>query len=144
MNFVREVRIKYGKPKSVLEPIKGPETAAAFIRKKVIRENNKEHMVLLCLDGSHQVFAWNLVSLGTANMTIVHPREIFQPAILAGSVSIIVAHNHPSGNLDPSAEDIKATKQLCDAGKLLGIRVLDHIIVTESGFVSLNEHGHIS
>lgn len=143
MQFIREVRVRYGRPKKAPEKLSSAWNAAEFIRNKVIRENNKEHLVLLCLDGNHQVVAWNLVSVGTANSALVHPREVFQPAVLSGAVSIIIAHNHPSGNLEASTEDLNATKIINEAGKLLGIKLLDHIIISESGFISLQERGYI-
>jgi DNA repair protein RadC len=98
--------------------------------------------MLFCLDGNHSIAAYNVVSVGTATSTVVHPREVFQPAILAGAVSIIVAHNHPSGSIEPSQEDFKATDQLKQASKLLGIKLLDHIIVGEKdSYYSFQEHG---
>ena len=143
MHFIREVKVRYGRRNKVESSIISSHSAASFIRKRVIQEDNKEHFVLLCLDGSHSVVAYNLVSIGTANYSVVHPREVFQPALLAGAVSIIVAHNHPSGNLTPSEADINVTEQLSAAGKLLGIKLLDHIILSDCDHISLQDKGYI-
>ena len=111
--------------------IKGPNDVADFVR-SVLTDNSREHCVALYLDGAHQVVSYSIISIGTANMSVVHPREVFQRAILAGAISIIIAHNHPSGVLTPSDEDHKVTKRLKDAGEILGIKLLDHLIVTDA------------
>ena len=90
----------------------------------------KEVFKVFLLDSNNAIIASEIVSIGTLNMSIVHPREIFKLAILKSANSIILAHNHPSGNTDPSDEDIKVTEMLRKAGELLGIRVLDHVIVS--------------
>jgi len=83
------------------------------------------------LDRAHQVVSYSIVSIGTATMSVIHPREVFQRAILAGAVSMAVAHNHPSGNLTPIAEDHKVTRRLKEAGEILAIKLLDHLIITD-------------
>jgi len=103
---------------------------ADFVR-SILTDNSREHFVALYLDGAHQVTSYSIVSIGTANASMVHPREVFQRAILAGAVSIIIAHNHPSGVLTPSDEDHKVTQRLKDAGDILGIKLLDHIIISD-------------
>jgi len=128
--FIREVRANYQQT-SMLFTIKGPNDVADFVR-SVLTDNSREHCVALYLDGAHQVVSYSIISIGTANMSVVHPREVFQRAILAGAVSIIIAHNHPSGVLTPSDEDHKVTKRLKDAGEILGIKLLDHLIVTDA------------
>jgi DNA repair protein RadC len=100
-----------------------------------------EKFVVLTLNGGHEVIRVVEVSMGLVNKTIVHPREVFRPAIIDNAVSIIIAHNHPSGNLDPSSQDRNITKKLKDAGEVLNIDVLDHIIVSERGFYSMLEEG---
>jgi len=82
--------------------------------------------------------------MGVLNKTIVHAREVFITAIRDNSAAVIVAHNHPSGSLEPSAEDIEISKRLCEAGDILGIAVLDHVIISKSGYYSLCEHGKLT
>lgn len=106
---------------------------------KDIRELKKEHFVVFFLDTRNQEIKRELVSFGTLNANLVHPREVFEPAILHSAAQIIVAHNHPSGNSEPSEEDVEITKRLIEAGKILGIELLDHVVVAKSGFNSLKE-----
>lgn len=101
-----------------------------------IKLADKEHFVLLCLDTRLQVICQEIISIGTLNASLVHPREIFKAAIRNNAHAIIVAHNHPSGNPTPSLDDHKITKQLHKAGKLLGIELLDHIIVARKSYYS--------
>jgi len=84
-----------------------------------------------------------VVTIGILNQSLVHPREVFAEAITDRAASVILAHNHPSGTLEPSTQDISITRQLVEAGSILGIRVLDHVIVTKKGYVSLKELGHL-
>ena len=104
---------------------------------------DREHFVVLALDGRNQIVGANTASIGTLSASLVHPREVFKFAILANTGSIILAHNHPSGNTSPSEDDIQLTRRLRDAGDILGIEILDHLIITESDFVSLKEQGLI-
>ena len=100
-----------------------------------------EHFVAVLLNTKNHVIAITPISIGSLNASIVHPRELFQRAILANCASVILAHNHPSGDPTPSSEDIELTRRLAEAGKLLDIAVLDHIVVGENCFVSLKERG---
>jgi len=118
--------------------IQRPADVAMFVRSVAI-DNSREQFFALYLDGNHSVVSYALVSIGTANASMVHPREFFQRAILSGAVSLIVAHNYPSGNAEPSAADRKTTKALREAGDLLGIRLVDHVIVAEYGELSMRE-----
>ncbi len=94
----------------------------------------------LYLDGRHRPIADRIVSIGTATASLVHPREVFQPAVALGACGLIVAHNHPSQDPTPSAEDRDVTRRLAEAGQLLGIPLLDHVVWTRNGaFVSLRE-----
>ena len=94
----------------------------------------------LYLDGRHRPIAHQVVSIGTASASLVHPREVFQPAILVGACAVIVAHNHPSGDPTPSAEDREITRRLAQAGALLGVSLLDSVVFTRTGaFVALRE-----
>lgn len=104
---------------------------------KDLRESKKEHFVIFYLDTQNQIIKREIISVGTLNESLIHPREVFEPAIRYTVAQIIIAHNHPSGNLEPSPEDIAVTKRLTAAGTLLGIEILDHIIVTKNGFKSM-------
>lgn len=107
------------------------------------RKAKKEHFVVFFLDTHQKIIGREKVSIGTLNSSLVHPRECFRTAILKNSAAVIFVHNHPSGSLEPSLEDITVTKRLVEAGKLLGIEVLDHVIVTKNSYKSLKEAGLI-
>jgi len=108
-----------------------------------IRSLKKEHFVVFYLDTRNQEIKREIISVGCLNANLVHPREVFEPAVKHLAASLIAAHNHPSGNLEPSREDIDLTKRLTGAGKLLGIELLDHVIVSKDGFSSFKEKGLI-
>lgn len=128
----------------------GNRTASIFLKPKdvwetlrEVREAKKEHFIVFFLDSRNAEIMRETVSIGCLNANLVHPREVFEPAIRNLAASVIVAHNHPSGNLEPSQEDIDLTKRLVGGGKLLGIEVLDHVIVSRTGFSSFKEKGLI-
>lgn len=102
---------------------------------------NQESFIVLLLNGANRVIKAEKTSTGTLNMNQVHPRDVFRPAIVNDAASVILAHNHPSGALEASPEDIAITERLKKAGELLGIKVLDHVIVSSNGFVSLKQQG---
>jgi len=102
-----------------------------------------EKVVLVCLDTKNKIMSINQISQGTVNSSLVNPREIFQMALLQGATNIIVAHNHPSGNPKPSGADIDVTKRLAEAGKILGVNLLDHLIIGDGKYTSLRERGCI-
>jgi DNA repair protein RadC len=106
-----------------------------------LRDEVREHFFAILLDTRNGVLRRHVVSVGDLNSAIVHPREVFSPAIRHGAAALVVAHNHPSGDPTPSPEDVQVTKRLLDAGRLLGIELLDHVVLTESGWVSLKERG---
>jgi DNA repair protein RadC len=108
---------------------------------KDIRENKKEHFIVFILDTQNQVIKREVVSIGTLNASLIHPREVFEPAIKHLASHIIIAHNHPSGSLEPSEEDLGITKRLQKAGSVLGVEILDHVIVTTVGYSSFKEKG---
>lgn len=116
--------------------IRGPDDIVAFVGVK-LRKEHREHFQVLLLNSRHEVIGKETISIGSLNASIVHPREVFKPAIIASAASIILVHNHPSGDPEPSEEDIAITKRLVKAGELLGIQVLDHVIVSARGVVSL-------
>jgi DNA repair protein RadC len=103
-----------------------------------------EHFGLLLLDTKHRVTRTTLLSVGTLDASIVHPREVFRAAASAGAAAIVLFHNHPSGDPSPSADDVALTKRMIRAGDLMGITVLDHIIVAESRYASLRERGDLA
>jgi DNA repair protein RadC len=120
--------------------MKAPAETARILA-EYIGDRDRETFVVALLSVRHRVLALNnIVSVGCATQALVHPREVFKPAILAGASAVVVAHNHPSGDPEPSAEDLALTRRLTAAGTLLGIEVLDHVILGELGrFVSLKE-----
>jgi DNA repair protein RadC len=108
-----------------------------------IRDLKKEHFVILFLDSRSQEIKRETISVGTLNASLVHPREVFEPAIKCNSAQIIVAHNHPSGDPEPSNEDIEITKRLVKAGELMGIELVDHIVVASKSFKSFRQENLI-
>ncbi|MFA6383987.1 MAG: DNA repair protein RadC [Candidatus Omnitrophota bacterium] len=106
-----------------------------------IRESKKEHFVVFFLDTRNQQIKREIISVGTINASLVHPREVFEPAVKHLAVQVILAHNHPSGDLEPSEEDLDVNRRLTEAGKILGIEVLDHVIVTRTAFKSFRDGG---
>lgn len=102
-----------------------------------IRSSKREHFVVFCLDSRDQEIKKELVSIGTLNETLVHPREVFEQAIVNHAASVIFAHNHPSGDPEPSAADLEITKRLVNAGRILDIAVLNHVIVTKDSWKSI-------
>ncbi|KLK88725.1 hypothetical protein SZ63_07005 [Methanoculleus sediminis] len=107
------------------------------------RDRKQEYFICITLNGAGEKIARRIVTVGILNQSLVHPREVFSEAITDRAASVILIHNHPSGTLEPSAQDLAITRQLVEAGSILGIRVLDHIIVTKSGYASLKELGHL-
>ena len=135
--FVREVAVNYRGPRIKFSEVLGAPDAVAKVVRKVLPDNSREHFVAIYLNGAHEVIAYSIVATGLANSCPIHPREIFQPAILSGAVALIVSHNHPSGNTTPSMEDRRVTERLKEAADLVGIRLLDHVIVTDDNFYSI-------
>jgi len=127
--FVREVRVNYVATTTEQFKISGPEDIAAFTR-SVLLDNSWEQFIPIYLDGSYNVAAYSLFSIGSANCTTVHPREVFQRAVLVVAVSLVISHNHPYGKDTPSQEDLSMTKRLRQSADILGIKLLDHVIVS--------------
>lgn len=109
------------------------------IIKTRISNFSKEHFYVVSLDARNNFIGLDEISVGTLTASIVHPRETFESAIRRHAAHIIIAHNHPSGEVEPSEDDLKITKRLVDAGKIMGIEVLDHLIITETRFLSFKE-----
>jgi len=106
-------------------------------RLSFLKYEQKEHFVVMTMDSANHEIAVHDISIGTAQNTVVHPREVFSKAVKDGAVSIILAHNHPSGSNEPSNEDIGITRTLCAAGRIMKIPVIDHIIVSRTGYSSI-------
>ncbi|MFC7364717.1 MULTISPECIES: RadC family protein [Bhargavaea] len=118
--------------------IRSPEDAADYLMPDM-SNLNQEHFVVLFLNVKNEVLHSRTIFIGSLNSSIVHPREVFREAVKRSAASIICAHNHPSGNPAPSPEDIEVTKRLAEAGKIVGIDLLDHIIIGDHKFLSLKE-----
>lgn len=124
--------------------IKNPSDCVALptIRRQSCAET--ERFTVLTLNGAHEVIRVHVVTKGLVNRTLAHPREVFRPAIKDNAVAIVVVHNHPSGNLIASDDDKELTKRLMDAGEIIGINVLDHVIVSRRGYLSMASAGLIN
>jgi DNA repair protein RadC len=121
------------RPKPIL---KSPEDVAAMMRSK-LKGKKKEHFWVVCLDTRNRLIECKQVSIGSLDTSIVHPREVFKEAVSCSAASVIFVHNHPSGDPEPSKEDVELTKRLVKAGEIVGIDVLDHIIVCDKTYLSL-------
>ena len=149
IGFAKAVQIKacfeLGK-RQTLEPelkdfnIKDPEAIVKAISAS-IKDKAKEHFKLILLNARNKILGISTISIGSLNASIVHPREVFKDAIMHNAYSVVLAHNHPSGDPEPSEDDLKMTRKLVESGKILGIEVLDHIIITKTGFFSFKEKG---
>lgn len=120
--------------------IHGPQDVFVYY-KDLFTGQVRERFVVFWLSAVNKVMGFEVITEGTLNSSLAHPREVFRGAIVATSASIILAHNHPSGNVEPSSEDIQLTKQIVEAGKIVGIPVHDHIIFTDDTYTSLAERG---
>jgi DNA repair protein RadC len=114
------------------------------IMRPLMQDRDREVFSVLLLDTQNQIRGYTEITVGTLDASLVHPREVFKPAILASSASIILVHNHPSGDPTPSPEDRSVTRQLRSAGELLGIEILDHVIIGEGRYVSFAEAGMLN
>jgi DNA repair protein RadC len=117
--------------------IRGPENIYELMRD--IRRAGREHFVGFYLNSRNQVLRREIVSIGSLNASLVHPREVFVPAIALSAASLILAHNHPSGDPTPSEEDLAITRRIQESGRLLGIELLDHVIVARDSYTSFKE-----
>ncbi|MCM0648426.1 DNA repair protein RadC [Clostridium swellfunianum] len=141
---VSVVSIKIVRESSVLYEGRtiGTPSDAAELGRRFLEDSDREKLIVCCLDTKNQPISVSIVSVGSLNSSIFHPREIFKTGVLSNAASVIVFHNHPSGITDPSTEDIEATKRIKEAGKIIGIEVLDHIIVGQGNkFCSMKEKG---
>lgn len=136
LRLVKETSLLY-KDRAIRSPEDGYN-----LFKQFLGELDREYFVVMCLNVKNEPTAINICHIGSLNASIVHPREVMKTAILSNSASIIVAHNHPSGQPEPSPEDIDVTKRLAEAGSLMGIELIDHLVVGSDSFVSLKEKGY--
>lgn len=129
------------------QPHRVAEVWRAHVEKSVWYDPEKEALVSFSLDAQLRVKGFSLVTLGLTNQTLIHAREVFRSAVALAAAHIVMAHNHPSGDSKPSADDIRATREMIEAGRILGIPLLDHVIVgrplpaNPAGFVSLKQMG---
>ena len=138
LKMIRENSIMYSN-----RTISTPSEAVNLLR-YLLEECDREKMLVCCLNTKNEPTNISVVSVGSLNSSIVHPREVFKTAIISNSASIIIAHNHPSGNSKPSKEDMSITERIKQAGKIIGIQMIDHIIIGENGeYTSLKEEGII-
>jgi len=119
--------------------ISTPEDIVPFVRHYAMCQ--QEHFLAVTLNGGHDIIQIHVVSVGTVNRTMIHPRDVFGEAIRENAAAVILCHNHPSGRCDPSKEDIETTNELLDAARILGIPILDHIIIDCENYFSFMEHG---
>ncbi|MFR6472233.1 MAG: JAB domain-containing protein [Turicibacter sanguinis] len=139
------VSIKMVKESSFLyqtRQILSPKDAYEMIKEQ-LEGLDREQFIIACLNTKNEPTNITVVSVGSLNKAIVHPREVFKTAILSNAASIMAFHNHPSGETTPSQQDIQLTKRLYEAGELLGIKLLDHLIIGDGSFTSLKEKGYL-
>jgi DNA repair protein RadC len=117
------------------------DPAKAARRLDYLSALRKEHVVAIYLNSRHQELVFETVSIGTLTASLIHPREVFGPALRWSAASVLIAHNHPSGDATPSPEDCDITHRLVKAGEILGIPLLDHLIIAEEGYFSFREKG---
>lgn len=143
VQMIREVSVNYTSNPHTANPvpIKSPEDVVDAA-KLVIKDDAKEHFLAFYLDGRNKPIGYQIVSIGTATASLVHPREILQAAVLLGAVSMVLVHTHPSGDLTASSEDREVTTRMTQAAKILGINLLDHVIISWKGtHFSMQENG---
>lgn len=122
--------------------MKNPESVANLLMEDM-RGLKQEHLVALLLNAKCEIESRITVSIGELTSTVVHPREVFRPAIRKGAAGIILVHNHPSGDPTPSQDDIQSTKRIMEVSKLVGIRLLDHLIIGDGRYISLRNEGYM-
>ena len=143
VHVIREVHLHYSPDHQEHAPLRDCADVAGFLR-GVVRDTTREHAVAIYLGPKNRPLGWRIISIGTDVMAPVKPLLVLQPAVLLGANAMIFAHNHPSGDLEPSAEDKKLAEALCAACTLLGLRLLDNIIWTEVGSTSYGPYARES
>ncbi len=134
--FELSKRLEDSSDKDRKATVKSPEDAIKSVKNQ-LKGKKKEHFLVLSLDTRNHLINTQTISIGSLDSSIVHPREVFKEAISSTAASVIFAHNHPSGDPTPSEDDIKLTKRLVEAGEILGIEVLDHIIICDKEYISM-------
>jgi len=135
--YVAELKRRRYRGKRRLE-VSNPRQAFQILRDR-IEDWSREHFLVILLDARHCVQGVETISVGTLTASLVHPREVFKPAVAQSVAAILIGHNHPSGDPEPSPEDLELTKRLSDAGRLMGIDLIDHVIFGKQAYVSLKE-----
>lgn len=138
LQLIKESTIKYSTSSKITSP---KDAADIFTNAINLDKKAEEYLYMIALGTKNDVLGCMEISHGSINSSIVHPREVFKRALLLNSVSIIIAHNHPSGNTTPSKEDINITQRLKECGNILGIELMDHLIVGDNTFLSFKEKG---
>ena len=137
VKLVKEGSIRY-KGRTIHRPDDG-----YALMKEFLDRLDREHFLVVSLDTKNQPVSVNVCHIGSLNANLVHPREVLKVAILSNAAAVMVGHNHPSGNTEPSREDIEVTKRLREACELMGIHLLDHLIIGDETYLSLREGGHL-
>ena len=140
-NYVPLIRLKMIKIRelpSIWEKLNRPDKVAEFAM-QLLEESDKEHLLVISINAKCQPLAFEIVSIGSVDSAFVVPREIFKHAIICNAVGILFVHNHPSGDCEPSTEDINVTQRIRKAGELLGIQVYDHVIIGSGSYYSFQE-----
>ena len=140
-NYAKRIEAKYVRDKDYPYQKKITSSQDVFDFAKVLRDETKEKFVALHMDSGNKVICFEVVSVGSLTAAIVEPREIFKTALLSNASALILIHNHPSGSLIPSPNDLMLTKRIKEAAKIVGFKILDHVIVTENGFHSMADEG---
>ncbi len=138
LTVVRKRRQGY----SAFVKFQGSEDVYRTFRGRYETADREEFLVAL-LDNKHYLLGFNVVSVGSLTASLVHPREVFKPAVLSNAASVLLTHNHPSGDPDPSPDDIEITKRIKEGGEILGIRVLDHVVIGEGRYYSFSDRGRL-
>jgi DNA repair protein RadC len=142
--MVKEIALRYGEKRlSLDEPFNRSSQVYEHFRMR-LGEAKQEHFFVILLDNKNRIIKEQLVSLGTVNKSLVHSREVFAPAIEHRAAAVVLVHNHPAGQPEPSSQDREITKRLCEVGELVGIKVLDHVIVCRDSYYSFIDNDEMS
>lgn len=137
LKMIKESSILYGNRRI------GSPNEALEIFKDLLENSDREKLIVCCLNSKNEPTNISIVSIGSLNSSIVHPREVFKTAVISNAASILIAHNHPSGDTTPSKEDINITERIRQSGDIIGIKLLDHLIIGEGKYLSLKEEGYL-
>ena len=138
---IKFVEVNEETPEWIRNNNKLARSSQVFDAYKHLKDEAKEFFIALHLNSKNNVICQDVISIGSLNASIVHPREVFKAVLMSSAAAVVFVHNHPSGDPTPSAEDISMTNRLSEAGDLLGIRVMDHVIIGEDRYVSLADRG---